>query len=130
VPNKRLLYAAQVLTQQLYPQTIHTIRELAGGGLIMLPSSVADLTNPEIASYVEKTQYSPAGSATDRVKLFKLAWDAIGSEFGSRHTQYEMFYAGAAFVTRGHAFRTCDWEQGTRMVDGCLARYNVPKPRA
>jgi len=130
VPNKRLLYAAQVLTQQLYPQVIHAIRELAGGGLIMLPSSVADFANPEIASYIEKTQHSPAGSATDRVKLFKLAWDAIGSEFGSRHTQYEMFYAGAAFVTRGHAFRTCDWEQVTSMVDGCLARYDVSKPRA
>jgi 4-hydroxyphenylacetate 3-monooxygenase len=130
VPNKRLLYAAQVLTQQLYPQIIHAIRELAGGGLIMLPSSVADFTNPEIAPYIEKTQQSPAGSATDRVKLFKLAWDAVGSEFGSRHTQYEMFYAGAAFVTRGHTFRTCEWEQVTRVVDGCLARYDIPKPRA
>jgi 4-hydroxyphenylacetate 3-monooxygenase len=69
-------------------------------------------------------------SATDRVKLFKLAWDAVGSEFGSRHTQYEMFYAGAAFVTRGHAFRTCEWEQVTSMVDGYLARYDVPKPQA
>ena len=96
----------------------------------MLPSSVADFANLEIASYIEKTQHSPAGSATDRVKLFKLAWDAIGSEFGSRHMQYEMFYAGAAFVTRGHAFRTCDWEQVTSMVDGCLARYDVPEARA
>jgi 4-hydroxyphenylacetate 3-monooxygenase len=126
VPHKRLLYAAQVLTQQLYPQVIHAIRELAGGGLIMLPSSVADFANPEIVSYIEKTQPSPAGSAMDRIKLFKLAWDAVGSEFGSRHTQSEMFYAGA--VTRGHAFRTCDWEQVTEIVDGFLARYGVPKP--
>jgi 4-hydroxyphenylacetate 3-monooxygenase len=128
VPNKRLLYAAQVLTQQLYPQVIHAIRELAGGGLIMLPSSVADFANPEIVPYIEKTQHSPAVSATDRVKLFKLAWDAVGSEFGSRHTQYEMFYAGAALVTRGHAFRTCAWDQATSMVDGFLARYDVPRP--
>jgi len=27
----------------------------------------------------------------DKVKFLKAAWDAIGSEFGSRHTQYEMF---------------------------------------
>ena len=66
----------------------------------------------------------------ERYKLFKLAWDLVGSEFANRHTQYEMFYAGAAFVTRGHAFRTCDWEQVTIMVDRCLARYDVPKPRA
>ncbi len=32
--------------------------------------------------------------ARTRVKLLKLLWDALGSEFGSRHLQYEMFYAG------------------------------------
>ena len=35
------------------------------------------------------------------MKFLKAGWDAIGSEFGSRHTQYEMFYAGARFVTCG-----------------------------
>ena len=60
-----------------------------------------------------------------RVKLFKLAWDAVGSEFGSRHLQYEMFYAGAVMVTRGHAFRTCDWEQATGMVDRFMAGYSA-----
>ena len=39
----------------------------------------------------------------NRVKFFKLAWDAVGSEFASRHTQYEMFYAGASFVTKAQA---------------------------
>ena len=60
-----------------------------------------------------------------RVKLFKLAWDAVGSEFGSRHLQYEMFYAGADMVTRGHAFRTYDWEQATGMVDRFMAGYSA-----
>jgi hypothetical protein len=36
----------------------------------------------------------------------RAAWDAVRSEFGSRHTQYEMFYAGARFVTTGHSFPT------------------------
>jgi 4-hydroxyphenylacetate 3-monooxygenase len=128
VPNRRLLYAAQVLTQQIYPQMVQAIRELAGGGLIMLPSSVADFAHPAIASYIEKTQQSPTVSSKDRVKLFKLAWDALGSEFGSRHTQYEMFYAGAAFVTRGHAFRTYTWDQATALVEGLLERYDLPLP--
>ena len=126
VPDTRLLYSAQVLTQQLYPQVISTIRELAGGGVIMVPSSVADFANPEIAPLIEKTQNSPVVGSKDRVKLFKLAWDAIGSEFGSRHEQYEMFYAGASFSTRGHAFRTYDWSNATGMVDSLLARYDLP----
>lgn len=92
----------------------------------MVPSSVADFANPEIAPLIEKTQNSPVVGSKDRVKLFKLAWDAIGSEFGSRHEQYEMFYAGASFSTRGHAFRTYDWSNATGMVDSLLARYDLP----
>jgi 4-hydroxyphenylacetate 3-monooxygenase len=126
VPNKRMLYSGLVLTQQLCPQLMTMLRELAGGGMIMLPSSVADFANPDIAPYIGKTQLSPAVSSTERVKIFKLAWDAVGSEFASRHTQYEMFYASATFVTRGHAFRTCDWDAATGLVDRLLASYDLP----
>ena len=44
VPDRNLMYTAQVLTQQLYPEFITSMREIAGGGLIMLPSSVKDLS--------------------------------------------------------------------------------------
>ena len=127
VPDKRLMYSAMVLTQQLYPQVVNTVRELAGGGVIMLPSSAADFTDPEVAAYIDKTQNSPVAGSRDRVKLFKLAWDAVGSEFASRHVQYEMFYAGASFVTRGHAFRTYDWPNVTGMVDDLLSSYDLPE---
>jgi 4-hydroxyphenylacetate 3-monooxygenase len=126
VPNKRMLYSALVLTQQLYPQVIHTLRDLAGGGMIMLPSSAADFANPDIVPYIGRTQRSPVVSPKERVKLFKLAWDAVGSEFASRHIQYEMFYASAAFVTRGHAFRTCEWDTATDLVEHFLATYDLP----
>lgn len=46
IPDRHTLYSAQVLTQQLYAYIINTLRELAGGGMIMLPSSVADSHNP------------------------------------------------------------------------------------
>ena len=114
-----------MLTQQLYPKIIDTLRELAGGGMIMLPSSVKDFANPEIAELIEKTQQSPAPSARDKVKFYKLAWDAVGSEFASRHTQYEMFYAGATFVTKGHSFRTYDWSAATDLVDRMLSSYRA-----
>ena len=126
MPDRHMLYAAQVLTQQLYPKVIHTLRELAGGSMIMLPSGLEDFAHPEIASYVLRPQGSAALSPQERVKFFKLAWDAVGSEFASRHTQYEMFYAGAGFVTRGHSFRTYDWGSATGLVDKLLAGYDLP----
>ncbi len=126
VPDRHLLYAAQVLTQQLYPKAVTAIRELAGGGLIMLPSGVEDFGDPMLADLIHKTQKSPAFSPQERVKFFKLAWDALGSEFASRHVQYEMFYAGAAFVTRGHSYRTFDWTACKGMVDALMASEPTP----
>lgn len=125
VPDAHLLYSAQVLTQQLYGKMLNTLRDLAGGGLIMLPSSQADFANPEIAEIIGKSQQSPIADSEQRVKFFKLAWDAIGSEFASRHAQYEMFYAGATFVTRGHSFRTYDWDKSARMLDSLLSSYEL-----
>jgi len=125
VPDRHTLYAAQVLTQQLYPQVVTSLRELAGGGMIMLPSSVEDFANPELAELIDRTQQSPATDSRGRVKFYRLASDAVGSEFASRHTQYEMFYAGANFVTRGHSFRTFDWARSEAMVDTMLDAYDL-----
>jgi 4-hydroxyphenylacetate 3-monooxygenase len=103
VPNKHMMYAAQVLTQELYPRLVETVRGLAGGALIMLPSSASDGDNPELARIIGLTQRSPISNAQDRVDFLKLAWDAIGSEFGSRHTQYEMFDAYPVFTHENHS---------------------------
>jgi 4-hydroxyphenylacetate 3-monooxygenase len=125
VPNKHFLYSAQVLTQDLYPRVIQTIRDLAGGALIMLPSSVEDFGNAELAPIINKTQRSASMAPEQRIKYLKTAWDAIGSEFGSRHVQYEMFYAGARFVTCGHSFRTFDWDDAIGVVDSLLSSYDL-----
>jgi 4-hydroxyphenylacetate 3-monooxygenase len=125
VPDRHTLYTAQVLTQQLYPKVINTLRDLAGGGMIMLPSAAEDFANPAIKDYITRTQRSPVLGPEDRVKFFKLAWDAVGSEFASRHTQYEMFYAGASFVTKNNAFRTFDWDRSTELVDRMLKSYSL-----
>lgn len=126
VPDPALLYSSQVLTQQLYPKVIHTLRELVGGGVIMLPSSVKDYDDPKMADLIRRTQRSSAMSPDERVKLFKLAWDAIGTEFASRNLQYEMFYNGATFVVRGNAYRTFDWGIGSELLDTTLAGYPGP----
>jgi len=123
-PNRHILYSAQVLTQDLYPKLVNLIRDLAGGSLIMLPSSVDDWADPDLTRIIKLTQRSPIMDADQKVKVLKAAWDAIGSEFASRHTQYEMFYAGARFVTTGHSFRTFDWAGGTALVDHLLAGYD------
>jgi len=127
VPSAHLLYAAQTYTQELYPRFVNTIRDLAGGGVIMLPSSLRDLEDPEIRALVEATQVSSATDAVGRVGVMKLAWDALGSEFASRHVQYEMFYAGAPYVNHANMNRTYDWAGATAFADAALALSPRPE---
>ena len=65
---------------------------LAAGGLLISPTE-ADLRSevgPDIARY-----YKGAGvDAEERIRLFKLAWDATGTQFGQRMLHYERYYAG------------------------------------
>ena len=123
IPDHHSLYAAQALTQKLYPRFIEQLRNLAGGGVIMLPSCVEDMENPEMMEWISRTQASPIVDAKMRVKFFKLVWDCIGSEFASRHTQYEMFYAGASFVPLNHSFRTFGWDNALGQVEHIMAGY-------
>jgi len=126
VPRAARVYSATSIGQELYPQFVNEIRSLVGGGVIMLPSSEKDFANASMREMIEATQHSAISDSTGRVKLMKLVWDALGSEFGSRHTQYEMFYSGPAFVQRARCFGNYDWDASTAMVDGILASTANP----
>jgi 4-hydroxyphenylacetate 3-monooxygenase len=125
MPNPRFLYGAMGLQSELYPRVLELVRELAGGGVIQQPSSYRELLGEETSGDMARYLQSSSESAEDRVKLFKLAWDAVGSEFGSRHHQYEMFYAGAPFVVRGYAYRNYGYDEVVREVEEFLAGYDL-----
>jgi 4-hydroxyphenylacetate 3-monooxygenase len=126
-PNPRFLYGVMGLQAELYPRAVQILRELAGGGVLQVPSTYRDLiaaeTKDDIARYVR----SPGIESTERIKLFKLAWDLIGTEFGGRHLQYEMFYAGAPYVARSNAFRNYPFTEAVAMVQRALSTYALPE---
>jgi 4-hydroxyphenylacetate 3-monooxygenase len=124
-PGHAETYANMTLQSELYPKVLTIIRELCGGGLIQLPSSVKDLESTETAAVLERYIQSPGVSAEERVKLLKLAWDMVGSEFASRHQQYEMFYAGAPFIVKMRMFRNYDFARADDLVDEALAGYGL-----
>ena len=130
VPDRSMLCTAQVIAQTTYPEMVEAIRSLSGGGMIMVPSSYADFATPKTNAIIHKTQRSPIVNSEQRVKLMKLAWDAVGSEFGSRHLQYEMFYSGAPLVTRGNSFRFFDWDTPKGAVEQFMGSYGLPTGRS
>ena len=69
-------------------------------GCTQVPSSVHEFNDPDHGADIRRFIQSPGVNAENRVKLFKLAWEMVGSEFAGRHQQYEMFYAGAHLIRR------------------------------
>jgi len=124
-PKAALLYASQVFQQAMYPVLLNQIRGLMGGSVIQLPATVDELRATHSAKDIERYVRWPGAKGEERVKLLKLLWDALGSEFGSRHLQYEMFYAGEPGSIQGREFRSFDWAAVEALVDHCLASYDI-----
>jgi len=125
VPDPQTHYAAMVLQSRIYPELLNVIRDLAGGGMIQLPSHVSDFDHPEAGEDIRRYVQSPDVTAEDRVKLLKLAWDAVGSEFAGRHDQYEKFYAGAPFIVKQRFLWNFDFETPDRLIDKALGGYDM-----
>lgn len=124
-PGNAETYANMTLQSELYPALLTMVRELCGGGMIQLPSSVEDLRSPEISAQLGRYLRTGDVAAEDRVKLFKLVWDLVGSEFASRHLQYEMFYAGAPFIVKQRMYLNYDFDRAAALVDAALAGYDA-----
>lgn len=124
-PGRAENFAVQTLQSDFYPKLLTVVRDLCGGGVIQLPSSAADFDNPEAAADLNRFVQSPGVSSIDRVKLLKLVWDLVGSEFAGRHEQYEMFYAGAPFLVRSRMSQVYDFDRATTLVDKVMDGYNL-----
>lgn len=130
LPGRSALYGSMGLQSETYPRVLAILRDLVGGGVLQLPSSVKDLTSDVTRPDIERYVQSPGVPSEERVKLFKLAWDIIGSEFAGRHQQYEMFYAGAPFVVKGaYTFRNYDYASAVDKVQKFLDGYSVADAR-
>ena len=124
-PARQPLYAAIALQSEVYPKLLNLLRELCGGGLIQLPSSSTDFKNPQIKIDIDRYIQSPGYPADERVKLMKLTWDLVGSEFAGRQEQYERFYAGPPFATKTRMESEYNFAEGERLVDDVLATYDI-----
>jgi 4-hydroxyphenylacetate 3-monooxygenase len=122
-PSRTAYYAANAMQSEFNGRMLEIIREMAGAAFITLPSSNADFDNPEIAADIERYMRSGSADAKTRVRLMRLIWDFLGSEFGSRHQQYEKFYGGPSFGAKLNLYRNFDFKRAGALVDRAL---NLP----
>ncbi|RIK37690.1 MAG: Pyoverdin chromophore biosynthetic protein pvcC [Chloroflexi bacterium] len=129
VPKLEFASALRVFSTECWGAVRTTFETILGGAPIVIPSSNQELLNPELAPLVEQYYRGSDSSAHDRIKLYKLIWDAIGSEFGGRHALYERNYSGNNEQVRLDVL-TFSRARGIlpaalALVDQCMADYDL-----
>lgn len=130
LPGAEPASAYQVLAPEAYVQVKHQIEKTVASSLIYLNSHARDFHAPEIRKYLDLYLRGSGGiSAVERVKLMKLLWDSVGTEFGGRHELYEVNYAGSHEEIRRYALfgalASGQAERWKSFVDGCMAEYDL-----
>lgn len=130
LPNLSAGLAYRVFATEAYPKIKDLIEKDLASALIYLPSSAYDMLNPEIRPLLDKYVRGTNGYDSEaRVKLLKMLWDAIGSEFGGRHELYERNYAGNHENIRMEvlftALATGDADKFKDFADQALSEYDL-----
>src|SRR3989442_11094953 len=91
-PHPQYIYAGMGLQRRLIVDMMRTLRELAGGAFQTVPSSEAAFTSADTRADTERYYKSAAAGARERIKLVKLVWDFVGTEFGGGPLPDGRFY--------------------------------------
>lgn len=129
VPALEYATLVRLFGTQAFPKAREIFTELLGGAPLVTPSSHLDLLSDDLRPTIDRFYRGSTGDAHDRVKLFKLIWDAVGSEFGGRHAWYEVNYSGNQDQMRLDVLRFAKVrglaDQFDALVDDCLSDYDL-----
>jgi len=130
LPNPSYQDVYRMTSVNAYARIKELFEQTFGSSMIYLCSNVADLKSPELRPFIDRYIRGVDGrSAVERIKLMKLVWDALGSEFGGRHELYERNYSGNWEDVRLQrlmgATMTGDADALKGFVDQCLSEYDV-----
>ena len=92
-----------------YARVATIVEHLAAGGLMLTPTE-DDMAGP-LAGDIGKYYQGASIDAKKKVRLFRLAWDLIGTQFGSRQTLYERFFNGDVVQLRQRRYSTYDYSR-------------------
>jgi aromatic ring hydroxylase len=130
LPGSEPATAYTVLAPEAYVQVKNLIEKTVASGLIYLNSHARDFETPELRPYLDRFVRGSGGvSAMERVKLMKLLWDGVGTEFGGRHELYEINYAGSHEEIRRYALfgaiASGDADRWKGFAESCMAEYDT-----
>ena len=92
LPDRVPLNVARNLFIKMYPRMAEIIQLLGSSSLMALPSQ-GDFDGP-LGEVLDTYLDTDTATAQERVRLFRLAWDAACSSFAGRQVLYERYFQG------------------------------------
>ena len=92
LPDRVPLNVARNLFIKMYPRMAEIIQLLGSSSLMALPSE-GDFGGP-MGEVLDTYLDTDTATAQERVRLFRLAWDAACSSFAGRQVLYERYFQG------------------------------------
>ena len=108
-----------------YQRVTDILQQLAAAGLMLTPTE-ADFDGA-MRPLIDKYFQGARSAAFDRVRLFRLIWDFIGTQFGSRQILYERYFNGDVVRLRQGRFHSYDYSPAGRLPPALLARNRPPR---
>ena len=129
-PSMNYGLAYRAFAPTIYPRIKDIIEQIVASGLIYVCSNAADLKSAEIRPYLDKYVRGSNGiDALERMKVMKLLWDAVGSEFGGRHELYERNYGGSNEQIKIDTLNAAEamglLASMEAMADTCMSEYDL-----
>jgi anthranilate 3-monooxygenase (FAD)/4-hydroxyphenylacetate 3-monooxygenase len=115
----------RIFFPQAHARAVETIRMMGSSGLIMTPTE-KDFAHPDLQEILPRYLRGRDIPAEERVRVMKLAWDAISNQFGGRQVMYEGFFAGDPINNRILYYGTDQRKECTAMAQRLLDSLKEP----
>ncbi|MAE95913.1 MAG: 4-hydroxyphenylacetate 3-hydroxylase [Deltaproteobacteria bacterium] len=121
-PDGRPFVPLRALVPQWFPR-VNEIFHLIGSHNLLAAPSRAQLDDPTMRPLLDRYLHGAHEvDAEERAAVFRLAWDFVGSELGSRNELYERYYFGSGARHIGLAHLAGDRARADTLVDRMLGR--------
>jgi 4-hydroxyphenylacetate 3-monooxygenase oxygenase component len=125
-PDGRPLAALRAILPTWFPRVREIIMLIGSHNLLAAPTR-AQLDEPKLRPLIDRYLHGAGdGPADERARIFRLAWDFVGSGLAARGELYERFYLASGARNFQLADTLAPKERGKWLVDRILGITDTP----
>jgi 4-hydroxyphenylacetate 3-monooxygenase len=125
-PAAMPLWTVRLMFPKMFVRACEIIQTLGAGGLVAVPSFAE--TNSDVWADVERYFQAANAGSRERIRLFRLAFDAAVSSFSGRQQLYERYYSGDPVRLAATLYAMQDCDEAAAHIAHVLDQFEAGAP--